>query len=1133
MSSPESVVSLAQLPMCWDDRRLLDHDPFNFLFQLRWEGSLPFEPPFPAMVKAAITTQTKEFSRAFIRWCLISFAPLFGEPTENLPDIHHFVKNAKYWELFVDVFYDLFSGRGTGQKALTLVNNARKELGFKYFFIPQRSSVKPKDSMQSPSILPDVTEACAEIPPVSAGVDARFASTHTALQDRLLEYAGEIETASETFMSLPAEGDVAISEYSQYKRRTSRRVAPPQNHLAGLGRNDKAAAEIKSLRVKQKRASKKGSVSKRKGRRRTEIHDEKVVRHVITSALGSESDAKDIECDAEQIVMQNKNEPFEGSHVNHNIEEPGATRCSTVHAGKEHDPDSISASTLPLGAISMEKMDESLWRERKLQSTMDYEMLNSADGISQPDSKIAGDGAQKNLVSQLLLESSFNIPALIPTQAPCGAVPREVEDAIEIISVGKGMDDLPACSSHLVFCQDNQDETGREPTTMNKKVVPLRDAEVPLSVLENSSDSMGSGRIEHDRHRKMMESFSTSHLQFNCPKPPLPKDRQPRIWAGSRQALCETTAWFRSYHGGVYFNDGKAYGYLLGGYSAHRDVFHHDGRIIISHGGGKSLDGSTGQRDKDPSVRALLYNHRSGHPLVLIADDKYVLFPFDLGEKMYVVLGLYWIVDAWAEKDVYESEGKFGTRIKYKFAFQYCDGQESPWWLNSASDASLRTIGTTRPRPAEQVDSRQASELCVVDSPFQEGTPTALPNDSATTSVLPILASFIPTNGICTKCGKSSPSIYKQGWMCLHPDCEDFFRINSEEIFSLDYFEQFLQLRPCPDFGKIELSIPSPLVGPVDSADEIYSTRGFWCPECGQLCPRERWECWECSACEFELRGRGALPMRSYTEFKSQESNLKGYTVHKIYPGSEIKLSTRKWRCHRNSEVGLNYVFELPCNRGRIHLVSGNARVNDRANTIFRQYQQDAESRSFLRRYPLRSHHARGRMLTNYFSHNAGVPYEYAVVTNITDTFDKAPQSVNDALQLIKDRTSPVIASEANFNEILTAAYMSEQKMSYHTDDERGLGPVVASLSLGSIAYMHFRLRKSKNSRPDMQLSLVLRHGDVLIMEGAEIQKAYEHTVVPMNFRIAATARYIEQYSKYPRHPYINSNYSLDMSIQS
>jgi len=84
--------------------------------------------------------------------------------------------------------------------------------------------------------------------------------------------------------------------------------------------------------------------------------------------------------------------------------------------------------------------------------------------------------------------------------------------------------------------------------------------------------------------------------------------------------------------------------------------------------------------------------------------------------------------------------------------------------------------------------------------------------------------------------------------------------------------------------------------------------------------------------------------------------------------------------------------------------------------------------------------------------------------------------------------------------------------MAFHSDSEPGLGPVVASLSLGSAATMHFRLHahfRQHGEGRENALSITLRHGDVLVMEGEDVQNCYEHTVIPCNFRFAATARWI------------------------
>lgn len=77
------------------------------------------------------------------------------------------------------------------------------------------------------------------------------------------------------------------------------------------------------------------------------------------------------------------------------------------------------------------------------------------------------------------------------------------------------------------------------------------------------------------------------------------------------------------------------------------------------------------------------------------------------------------------------------------------------------------------------------------------------------------------------------------------------------------------------------------------------------------------------------------------------------------------------------------------------------------------------------------------------------------------------------ALELIRTRAAIVLGDCPPFNELLNAAYMEKQSMGFHTDGERGLGPIVASLSTGSPAIMKFR---TMEDRKTVVLTLVLRH---------------------------------------------------------
>ncbi|KDQ27782.1 hypothetical protein PLEOSDRAFT_1112704 [Pleurotus ostreatus PC15] len=214
-----------------------------------------------------------------------------------------------------------------------------------------------------------------------------------------------------------------------------------------------------------------------------------------------------------------------------------------------------------------------------------------------------------------------------------------------------------------------------------------------------------------------------------------------------------------------------------------------------------------------------------------------------------------------------------------------------------------------------------------------------------------------------------------------------------------------------------------------------------------------------------------------------------------------------------NRGQGHYQAFELPQQRGRIVIIHGCPPFgNVDADHIFEEYQKHASSGQLpFRRWPLRAHKLRGTMLTHYFSQNAGAPYQYVGGADNTIPFENAPV-VSKARDLIQARLRQALNIQIEFNEVLSCAYMCKQKMAFHSDAEKGLGPIVAGLSLGAPALMHFR--PCSRFEPDVNkrgtiLSLILRHGDILLMDGSEVQQFYEHTVVPANFRIAATARLI------------------------
>ncbi|KAJ6478098.1 hypothetical protein C8R47DRAFT_1139341 [Mycena vitilis] len=593
-------------------------------------------------------------------------------------------------------------------------------------------------------------------------------------------------------------------------------------------------------------------------------------------------------------------------------------------------------------------------------------------------------------------------------------------------------------------------------------------------------------------------------LTIKPPKPAL--ERLPPIWAKSRQEVCEALEWFRSYQGGVYQKNGIVKGYFLSAFSANRDCFECGGKLIISHGGGKAesshkLRGqvtskaAADQTEADLSVKALIKNYRQGQPLVLLIDDKYEPFPFDLGSQdVYMtVLGFYRIIHMWAE---YQPSGSCanGRVVRYKFAFQWCEGQGEPWWSKGYSNDE---------------DS----------SPSDEAQPPAIDTTQGPTSA--DSSPLKPHNLYlqCSTCGKMSPRVFQQAWACLDPTCRLFWIGPSGVPLpqTLDYNPEFLTIidhRPVPFLHRGMLFPKPPVLAPKDGITTSYAaTRGWHCRKCGRLSCRSAWELYQCPHCKDTYNITGIV--RPAKALLSIPLPVK-FTDSLVDEWSGIKRSSTVFFNLRDTPgaTGQYQTFELPDGKGKIHLIKTNRMGNVEADRIFEAYQQQAsEGTLHFRRWPLRSHKLRGPLLTNYFSQNSGETYHYVGGTDNTVPFDRAPSAVLQARDLIEKRIHEALGSNHRFNEVLSAAYMEQQKMAFHSDSEVGLGPVVAGLSMGSPALMHFRLLSKYAPLGEQRanaLTVVLRHGDVCVMEGAGVQDFYEHTVVPCNFRIAATARWIQ-----------------------
>jgi alkylated DNA repair dioxygenase AlkB len=212
--------------------------------------------------------------------------------------------------------------------------------------------------------------------------------------------------------------------------------------------------------------------------------------------------------------------------------------------------------------------------------------------------------------------------------------------------------------------------------------------------------------------------------------------------------------------------------------------------------------------------------------------------------------------------------------------------------------------------------------------------------------------------------------------------------------------------------------------------------------------------------------------------------------------------------------------------------------------------------------------------LMTAFSMNYGMPYKF-VASGGSQSFDAAPWPVTETRRRLNWAQKTFLSNQAeymDFNEQLIFAYLEGQKIEYHDDGESGLGPRIATLSLGGRAKMHLRmiakhhvgcsktgifteerpvpgsidgeemykkrlekweelqalkvsdpaayskrrkeipkelgLFEKKMKKADDLVTVTLNHGDIIIMDGYDIQKYLEHKVVPEGYlRFALTCR--------------------------
>ncbi|KAI1654716.1 hypothetical protein F4813DRAFT_398851 [Daldinia decipiens] len=591
-------------------------------------------------------------------------------------------------------------------------------------------------------------------------------------------------------------------------------------------------------------------------------------------------------------------------------------------------------------------------------------------------------------------------------------------------------------------------------------------------------------------------SIDPAEAHANKPEP----HGQPLAWADKRAALNDALPYFKSHQGGVYSAGLMPKGMLIDGIVGTRDHFSSQ-VIVTSIGGGRVLDPVTkkmirieDQGDDGKNYKALMRAWEAKHPFVMVAGARNTMFPVKPPHS-YNVLDYFHITDIWQEKT---KEPQRQAVMIYMVRLEKVNLTNRSWWA---------------PR---DVSGPEAGEFGVGE--------------------------YSCTSIVCTTCQNPSKEIFEQGWTCLNSQCGRFFEFATTLDFNeLKYNNAFLRERSKYSGIPIENDlIPAlPSDGENTFGSEKEYKQGILCPKCGCCSRRIKWDGWYCENAECDFTHTVPIKMTPLDRIKSENKNAKSkknipithcdpcVEVHKTTIGGQ-KLKT----FFLLNENGGHCIGTITRIRPTEEAISREGGLND----LYLHLQKEDLK---LERRPAKNPGCRVEELTSHFSGNFGAPYKFGVVVKTTTSFEDAPTPILETLlrltwggkaaveasgKLIRDKKINVLGDSIPsgfeaYNEQLVLGYFEKSKISAHDDGEKELGPNVASLSLGSPSVIKFSPKKGKDiggnkdinkKRRGSVLSVKLKHGDMLVMHGEQIQKLYLHAVEPRGkHRFALTCRHI------------------------
>ncbi|QDS71316.1 hypothetical protein FKW77_001848 [Venturia effusa] len=687
--------------------------------------------------------------------------------------------------------------------------------------------------------------------------------------------------------------------------------------------------------------------------------------------------------------------------------------------------------------------------------------------------------------------------------------------------------------------------------------------DTPLSLI-NSPNSTNDG----NKKLEELEQISRSIIKLSLSTQKPPPAGKPLVYADGKLAradLCESLPYFRAFKSAEHKGDGFSIGFLFDGGSDGRDIV--STNVVIAHGGGglKVVD----KKSREPvvantSAKSAQRTRNTTRKNTQRADTDADAARVESPQSRDTTKALDSEVARQTKSD---DQDRKMARTQSQ--------EEGNQQRNLANNMKMSLpiaiiVGDKHPNVQFKIPHR-SDDLGVYRYRFERLSSASpcwwKPRDVEEPVELGDLGA--PERQTCESCEKSCEKVYLNGWMCTQAGCKSWWTLadgSRPEESDLLYDPAWLMKKTdFPPLSPPFKTRPDPWILKHDTAADAgfvwQATRGIVCQKCGRCGVRKEWSRWVCgnSACGevYQMPKCYMEPRHLIDYYNPVDYGLFSHFDDKyLDPGCHLEdTHDGNWR---------NLLYTIPgidCEECWILHMAANQRILEEKggpNDMFSELQR--KDIGLMRRS------IGGDGITNQFTKNFGMPYKF-VADVASESFDNAPKAVHDARARMNWAVRQILGEDnhADFNECMVLGYFEDNTMKYHDDGEKGLGPTIATLSLGGTARMTIRMKKKhyqgvmsgkfidrkpfpgclkekerlaawteleklgpaeraqrmktlpkelglggiKNA--SVLLDMKVNHGDIVIMHGRLLQEIYEHQVKPLGkLRFALTCRNIE-----------------------